>query len=622
MAYKALKAKEVRVLSGLFGHRMKLNRDYLNELDTTCLLQNYYLESGVIMPGVQVVNDPTAVKLHWGWESPTCQLRGHFLGHWLSACALLVESEGDRELEVKVNYVVSELLRLQKLNEEGGSSHGWVAPIPEKYFDILMTDRYIWSPQYTMHKLLMGLTDVYERLGNKEALTVLDGLADWYLSWTEKVTKYAEEHGTQNAVFAGEQAGMLEIWARLFALTDDRRYMELADRYAGNSLFEILDKGGDPLTDNHTNASIPLAHGAAAMYDITGDEKWLNRVEAFWKKAVTERGMYATTGNNSGEFWIPPGKQGTFISSTDQEFCTVYNMVRVASWLLGVTGKREYADYIERAVYNGFLAQQSAQSGMPAYFLPMLAGSKKKWGSKRNDFWCCTGTMVQAQTLYPELIYLTDESNKTVYVSQYIPSEATFKSGDTDILIRQDTGMKNYSNQAFFDERGEGAVSRWALNFDVEIKGAGFDMALRVPDWSAGLPTVAVNDKTLADNETGAQIKEGWLIIKLPKGKNRISLLLDSRIAAEPLSDEPERAAIVSGPIVLAGLTDKDAPLICDDVRDILKKRVTHTYSTFPWEQDHYVTCGQYENIEFRPLYEVENEAYTIYFNFKNKKGD
>ena len=32
---------------------------------------------------------------HWGWESPTCQVRGQFLGHWLSAAARIVATTGD-----------------------------------------------------------------------------------------------------------------------------------------------------------------------------------------------------------------------------------------------------------------------------------------------------------------------------------------------------------------------------------------------------------------------------------------------------------------------------------------------------------------------------------------------
>ena len=75
--------------------------------------------------------------------------------------------------------------------------------------------------------------------------------------------------------------------------------------------------------------------------------------------------MFSTTGMNAGEFWVPPHMQGHFLGSSDQEFCTVYNMVRTASYLLKYTGEAQYADYIERALYNGFLAQQNAQTGKP-----------------------------------------------------------------------------------------------------------------------------------------------------------------------------------------------------------------------------------------------------------------
>ena len=90
-----LKPMQTAVTGGIFRERMNLNRSYLLELDTQCLLQNFYLEAGIIMPGLQVVSDPEHANLHWGWEAPTCQLRGHFLGHWMSAAARLIASEHD-----------------------------------------------------------------------------------------------------------------------------------------------------------------------------------------------------------------------------------------------------------------------------------------------------------------------------------------------------------------------------------------------------------------------------------------------------------------------------------------------------------------------------------------------
>ena len=137
---------DVRLLPGIFAERVELNRKYLLELDSQCLLQNFYLEAGVVMPGLQVVDDPNTANLHWGWEAPTCQLRGHFLGHWMSAASKLIANDGDEALKAKLVHIVRELARLQQLN--GGE---WVASIPEKYFTMLEKNQYVWSPQYTMH---------------------------------------------------------------------------------------------------------------------------------------------------------------------------------------------------------------------------------------------------------------------------------------------------------------------------------------------------------------------------------------------------------------------------------------------------------------------------------------
>ena len=598
---KKIHGKKVKMLPGLFQRRMELNEAYLMELDPGCLLQNFYLEAGIIPPGGQVVSDPEHAKMHWGWEAPSCQLRGHFLGHWLSAAARLCASGGRPELGARVDHIVAELARCQEMN--GGE---WVGSIPEKYFAMLVPGRYIWSPQYTMHKTIMGLKDVYELLGNKTAIRILGRLADWYVRWVNDVQK-----DNPDAVYSGEQAGMLEVWADLYALTKEEKYLFLIRAYEHNALFDRLDRGGDALTDDHANASIPLAHGAARMAEITGEDRWIKRLEAFWKTAVEERSMFATTGCNAGEFWIPPYAQGRYLGNEDQEFCTVYNMVRTAEYLLRRTGKKQYADYIERALYNGFLAQQNRETGMPAYFLPLIPGSRKKWGSKTRDFWCCFGTMVQAQAMYPELIwYQTDES---IAVSQYIPSEAEARLRGGTVRITQRIHMKDYNNQVLFDEHSGGRVSRWSLRFTVSSDAEkAWTLKLRIPGWCAGEPALALNGKPAK-----AAMRDGWLELNRAWGTDdRLDVFFPSRVVFEHLDGAEELACAVDGPIVLAGLTDRDTGLRIDpdDPESMLLPEQSHTYGTFVWTQNIYMTRRQQANFRMIPLYEVTDEAYTVYF--------
>lgn len=591
----------VKILPGVFRERMDVNRQYLLELDANCLLQNFYLEAGIILPGLQVVDNPETANLHWGWEAPTCQLRGHLLGHWISAAAKLIAADGEPELRVKLDNIVSELARCQELN--GGE---WVGSIPEKYFTRLIKNQYIWSPQYVMHKTIVGLSDAYIYAGNTQALDILSHLSDWYITWTEKAAET-----NPHAVYAGEEAGMLEVWAQLYQLTKDEKYLTLAKRYADAGLFRKLKEGKDSLTNCHANASIPFTHGAAKMYEITGDSDWLEVIKLFWKVAVTDRGMFSTTGMNAGEFWVPPHMQGHFLGSSDQEFCTVYNMVRTASYLLKYTGEAQYADYIERALYNGFLAQQNAQTGMPAYFLPLGAGSRKKWGTKTRDFWCCHGTMVQAQTLYPELVWFTDGDKITA--AQYIPSEFTAEMNGANVTVSQTTGMKYYNDQAFFDEKDDGQMSRWLLKFSVKCdKPVRFTLSLRVPEWAKGVE-LEVNGKN-----TAAPVKDGWLDITADWQNDSVQVFFPSELRAETLPDMPELMSVVDGPIVLAGIIGSDCGITgADKLNEQFMPQMEHTYGTFPWRQNSWRTRNQPQSVMFRPLYEVTDEEYTVYFTKK-----
>jgi hypothetical protein len=350
------------------------------------------------------------------------------------------------------------------------------------------------------------------------------------------------------------------------------------------------------------------------MYEITKDEKWLRIVLAFWKNGVTDRGAYCTGGQGAGEYWVPPHMQGRFLSDRNQEFCTVYNMVRLAEYLYRFTGDVQYADYIEKNLYNGFLAQQNKETGMPTYFLPMAAGSRKKWGSKTRDFWCCHGTMIQAQTLYPTLCYYQNPDETQIVVSQYIPSSVRYQAGEQEISIVQSVNMKYYNEQAFFDESDEGQMSRWQLKFTVKA-GKRFAMKFRIPSWTKAAPVVTLNGESTKEY----RVENGYLIIDRDWKEDEIGLYFPVGLNFEALPDEPDTMAVLEGPIVLAGLTGEDAGLYMDgeDPDKTFVARQEHTYSTFPWKQSCYQTAGQPVNFSFLPLYEIMDETYTVYFTKK-----
>jgi hypothetical protein len=66
------------------------NRGYLHELDVDRLLWAFRKNAGLPTGEAQPLG---------GWEAPEVEVRGHFPGHYLSACAMMYRATGDEELK-------------------------------------------------------------------------------------------------------------------------------------------------------------------------------------------------------------------------------------------------------------------------------------------------------------------------------------------------------------------------------------------------------------------------------------------------------------------------------------------------------------------------------------------
>ncbi len=594
----------VHLTKGLFADRYGLNRQYLIKLEPKKLLQNFYYEAGLAKRSDCILigkEEQGHDACYWVWESPMCELGGEFLGHYLSACAYAIAETGDEELRRRADFIVNELAECQDAN--GGE---WVGSIPEKYLTQVMANgRDVWSPQYTLHKTLMGLVDMYTLTGSKQALEVADKMADWFHRWTDDMIK----QGKPYVIYMGETSGMLEEWATLYEITKDKKYLDLMERYGNPGIFQALVAGEDALSLDHANASIPWSHGSARCYEVTGDPYWKQVTENFWRCAVDDRESYATGGQNAGEFWIPAGQLANFAGENNQEHCTVYNMMRTADYLYRWTGDPKYADYFERNLYNGVLAQQHPYTGMIAYFLPMAAGytkgGEKGWGSETKDFFCCHGSLVQAQVRYLEDIYF--ENNDGLVVSQYIPSTLDWEHDGKKISFSQDFIANQWNKE--FD------VPRFKMEMKVAAdQPTDFALQLRLPWWLSEKAIISVNGEPQKVTSL-----HGMHTINRTWGKDDVVMVeFPQRIYTEPLPGS-DKVAFMEGPIVLAGICDNEVALESgkNDPANLLKPEYHQKYVGTHWTQSHYRTTGQPQNIRFVPLYEIGDEKYSIYYPFK-----
>lgn len=156
---------DVELASSWVKQREDLNTAFLKSLEPDRLLHNFRVNAGL----------PSVAKPLEGWESPGVGLRGHFVGHYLSAVSALVERYEDAGLARNLEKVVEGMYACQQAH-----GNGYLSAFPETDIEVLET-RFtgVWAPYYTLHKIMQGLLDVYLRTGNEKAYAMVEGLAGY-----------------------------------------------------------------------------------------------------------------------------------------------------------------------------------------------------------------------------------------------------------------------------------------------------------------------------------------------------------------------------------------------------------------------------------------------------------
>jgi len=505
--------KQVRLLEGPFRRAMELDLKYMHELDSDRLLHNFRVNAGL----------PSSAEPLGGWEEPKCELRGHTVGHYLSACALMYASTGDEKLKAKADGIVAELAKCQKAL----GPTGYLSAFPEEFFDRVEATKRVWAPYYTLHKILAGLLDMYVYCGNTQALQIAEDMARWVKTRCDRL----DEENMQRMLEHTEQGGMNEVLSNLYSLTGNPEYLNLARRFDEKAYTEPLSKYQDHLKGLHVNSFIPNMIGSAREYEMTGD-RVLYRIAAFFWNQVTGARSYATGGTSNDEMWrTDPYEMSTELGANSHETCCTYNMLKLTRHLFFLEPKPHYADYYERALFNGILPTQDPGNGMMMYYVAMASGLYKTFMSPLSSFWCCTGTGMENHAKYGDSIYFHD--NEGIYINLFIASELNWP--EKGIRLRQETN---------FPEE-----ERTTLVLSVS-KPAELALYIRIPYWVEREGEVKVNGKRL---ETFAS-PSSYLVLKRKwKNGDRVELALPMGFHLDRMPDNPNLAAIMYGPLVLAG---------------------------------------------------------------------
>ena len=345
---------------------------------------------------------------------------------------------------------------------------------------------------------------------------------------------------------------------KLWRVTGERRYFDLAR-------FFVVHRGEGFFADEH-GTSRPEYHGEywqdhrplrehtaivghavragylySAVVDVaaeTADAGLLGMAERVWKNTVGRR-MYVTGGIGSS------GQNEGFTTDYDLPNLTAYQetcaSVAMMMWNLRlnlVTGDAKYADILELALYNGFLAGVSLDARRYFYDNP-LASRGRHHRAEWFGCACCPPNVTRTLATLGGYAYAASDTG--VWVNLYLQGRAQASLGGRNVALDVTT-----------DYPWDGRV-RIAVTSDAETP---FALHLRLPAWCDGA-AVQINGAP-----TDALRDKGYLILdRVWQPGDAVVLDLPMpvrRIEANPLVQENRGClALARGPLVYC-LEDAD----------------------------------------------------------------
>ena len=612
MACYAFDLADVNMLPGPFWDNMMRDLHYLLSFDCDRLLAPFQKVAGL----------PTRAPNLGGWESEG--LASHYCGHFMSAAAMMYAHTRDPRLAVKIDYLLPRLAECQRANgREDREFAGYCAGIPNgkagfkrallKEIDVGDPDALysfdlngLWSPWYTVHKIMAGLRDVYLHMGRTQAKRILVGMTEWAAQFPRRLNS-----AQMQKMLISEQGGMNEVLADVYAITGNEAYLTLAQQFNEHSQLDPLMRRQDILNGVHSNQYIPRVIGLATQYELTGKRDYRTGAEFFWENVSRER-SYAFGGNGNHEDFFPIGDTWQQLSVSSAESCCTYNILKLTNHYFCWNALMEAADFYERALVNHILGSQDPATGMMTYYLSMEPGHFKTFSTPWNSCWCCCGTGMENHAKYARGIYY--HQGDTLWVNLYIASQLHWQH--KSLTIRQRTAFPN------------GTSVRMEIS---AARPAQATIRLRHPYWSTPAMELRLNGTRVDAGLPGRflDLTREW------HDGDVIEIELSMPLRIERMAHHPSTFAILAGPTVLAAvfgdaLMNPPIPYADGDQLEWAKvpdPPVVHRLAVGQRPAESWVKpdplqplvwhthgVGRPTDVRLVPYYRVAHERYAVYF--------
>lgn len=476
---------------------------------------------------------------------------------WLEAVAYSLMVEPNEEWEARADAVIGLVERAQQ-------SDGYL----DSYYTI-NSPHLRWTNLRDHHELYVAghfieaAVAYYQATGKDKLLMIVGRLVN-------HISEVFGPGENQKRGYPGHEEIELAL-IKLYRLTRDPAHLQLArffieerGREPHYFTLEAQARGDDPsayrFDYSYSQSHQPIreqsaaeGHAVRAMYFFSavadlaleqGDRELAEVCGRLWENTVNKR-MYVTGGLGSQAYNEGFSTDYDLPNSTAYaETCASIGLVFFAQRMLQLAPKAEYADVMERALYNGVLSGMSLR-GTEFFYVNPLAVDPKLCAARRDHShvdperrgWfgctCCPPNI--ARLLASIHSYIYSASTDEIYVHLYTANVGEILLAGGRVSLRQETAYP-------WDEHIR-------LTVDVE-KEQEFTLCLRIPGWCSE-PEARLNGRALQPLHR----KDGYLRLhRAWSPGDTVELILPmaiKRIWADPrVAENVGKVALQRGPIV------------------------------------------------------------------------
>lgn len=480
---------------------------------------------------------------------------------WLEAVAYVLETNPDPELEKLADETIKLIGRAQ-------CGDGYL----NTYFTI-RAPKLRWTnlkeghELYTAGHMIEAAVAYYKATGKTEFLEIVERFADLICQ------VFGEEDGKCHG-YPGHQEIELAL-IRLYEVTGRKSYLETAkyfidQRGVGENYFLMEEKKPqyrqifpdfERYDTSYSQSHLPVreqktaeGHAVRAVYMYCAmadlaylykDEELLKACEVLWQD-MTKRRMYLTGSIGSS------GILERFTTDYDlpnsgnySETCASIGLALFGRRMAQITGDASYMDVAERALYNTVLSGIALNGKSFFYVNPLevwpdncMERTSKEHVKPVRQTWfgvaCCPPNIARTLASLGQYIYFTSED--TLYVNLYISGELSVRLKENEVKLTVESDLTNTGHiRIVLDKEG--------------AKGAGYDLALRIPDYVKNY-RIGINGQETEE----APVEKGYLFIRDMGEKAEISIDFEIPavfVRANPLvREDAGKIALVKGPLV------------------------------------------------------------------------